>query len=257
MPEIKIETNTDDFIKQLRRAGIDTRFAAVDAINSCAAWMAAKYRQALRDNTNMRNANYTLKALKLFPATAKRGNTGEMRKMENINAVLGIPKIGDREHYLFFLEIGATKKGNPKMGGRVAIPLDSSRTGGNRNAPVAPDMRLSKGYHIGGIVDLSKFSGNPRQQYAIMNSMARRGKLTVNTGGGKVSSRAYYRVKYGDKDYLYRVRKGEAKIVRDLTQSSVKIPKEPLFEMSFEGMNAEMMKTYFINAAKRLLADLM
>ena len=178
--------------------------------------------------------------------------------MENINAIVGVRKNGQKEHYLALLEVGADKKGIPQLGGAVPIPLDSARQGESRAAVVAGAQRLVTGrYQYGGAIDLSRFAGNPRQQFAIMNSMARRGKLWITGQKNKqIGKHAYYAVDHGDKKWLYKITGKKATIVRDLSESMVNVPANPMFGESIDDLNQRDMELFFISAAEELMGKL-
>ena len=256
--ELKYTDNVMDWTRKLRRAGFAMQEAGAEACTMAAQYVASQYRLALRTKTiQMRNETFTMKAIVVYPAKAKHGS-GELRKMENINAIVGVRKNGNKEHYLAMLEIGASKKGIPQLGGAVPIPLDSARQGESRAAVVAGAQRLVTGrYQYGGAVDLSKFCGNPRQQFAIMNSMARRGKLWITGQKNKqIGKHAFYVVDHGDHKWLYKITGKKATIVRDLDYDTVKIKAKPFFEESIDRLNQTDMETYFVRAAMILLGSL-
>lgn len=230
-----------DWTRKLRRAGVAMQDAAAEACTMAARLVADRYRTRIRTQTiMMRNEKFTLRAITVYPARGvKKG--GELRPMTGINAVVGVRKIGDREHYLAMLEVGADKR-NPEG---VAIPVDSARGGVRRN-PVIGAMRL-KGGGYGTVIDLTRLASNPRQQFAVMNSMARRGKLA----GGR-----YYAVDHGTKKWLYKVVGKRAMIVRDISEEIVKIKANPMFEESVREVTSGDMETYFMRAAMILLGSL-
>jgi hypothetical protein len=257
--ELKYTDNMQKVTRDLRMAGFSLQEAGALACTKAARYVAAMYRLELQRKTiHLRNRDFTLKSIVVYPARHIHKSTGKLREMGEINAVVGVKKIGgDRDHYLAMLEIGADKKGSPKLDGAVPIPLDSARSGESRDRAVASALRLSKGYQLGGKIDLSRFAGNPRQQFAIMNSMARRGKLWIRGQKNKqIGKHAYYAVDQGDKKWLYQINGKRARIVRDLSESLVNIPKNPMFGESVDMLNSKDMESFFVKAAQELLAKL-
>ena len=244
--DLKYTDNVMEWTRKLRTAGFAMQQAAAEACTFAAQSIAGQYKTRLRTETILlRNEKFTLRSVTVYPARGiKKG--GELRQMDDINAVVGVRQMaGGKEHYLAMLEIGADKRATGQSGG-VPIPVDSAR-GGNRSRPVQSGMRLNQGTRYEGTVDLSRFAGNPRQQYAIMNSMARRGKLSAG---------AYYAVDHGDKKWLYKIDKGRATITRDISQDIVKIKANPMFQKSVGKLSSADMETYFSRAAMILLGSL-
>ena len=203
--------------------------------------IADKYRTEIKNTTiMMRNEKFTLRAVVVYPAKSVSKSSGKLREVNDINAVVGVRKIGQKDHYLAMLEVGKDKQGADG----VPIPLDSARDGSRRN-PVAANMRLS-GRSYGGTIDLTRFASNPRKQFAIMSDMARRGKLA----GGK-----FYAVDHGTKKWLYSVQSKEARIVRDISEDIVKITANPMFSRSVGDVAQKDMETYFTRAAMILMGS--
>ena len=256
--ELKYTDNVQDWTRKLRTAGFAMQEAAALACTNAAKYVATQYRLELRMKTiHLRNENFTLKSIIVFPARARHGS-GELRPMTGINAIVGVKALGGgREHYLAMLEVGADKKGMPQLGGKVPIPLDSARTGEDRSRAVSSAFRLSSGYHIGGKIDLSRFSGNRRQQFAIMNSMAARGKLWGVQKNKQISKHMLYRVDYGGgQEYLFSIRGKKARIVRDLSQSIVKVPERPWFGEAVDMLTSAEMEGFFVRAAEDIMGTL-
>jgi hypothetical protein len=242
--DLKYTDNVMEWTRKLRTAGFAMQEAAAGACTFAAQKIASEYKVRLRTDTMLlRNEKFTLRSYVVYPARYKRSG-GELRPMDDINAIVGVKKIGDKEHYLAMLEVGRDKKATGDIG--VPIPVDSAR-GGNRRSPVKSAMRLERGTRYGGTVDLTRFSGNPRQQYAIMSSMARRGKL---------KNGSYYAVDQGAKKWLYKVSDGSVMITRDISEDIVKIQKNPMFERSVDRLKSDDMETYFSRAAMILMGSL-
>ena len=255
--ELKYTDNVMDWTRKLRRAGFAMQDAAALSCTNAAKYIASQYRMMLRMRTiRMRNETYTMKSIFVFPAKARR-SSGELRQMDGINAIVGVRKMGNKEHYLAMLEVGASKKGMPELGGAVPIPVDSARKSESRDQVVAAANRLISGrYQYGGTIDLSKFAGNPRQQFAIMNSMARRGKLWIQGKNKQIGKHAVYVVNQGDHKWLYKITGDKARIVRDLDYDIVGIKARPHFEFSVDQLTSGDMEGFFIRAADEILGSL-
>ena len=243
--ELKYTDNVMDWTRKLRRAGFAMQEAGAEACTMAARLIADRYKVKLRTETVLlRNEKFTLRSMTVYPARAKTSK-GELRPMSGVNAVVGVKKIGEREHYLAMLEVGKDKEKTGQIPG-VPIPMDSIRDGGRRGL-VSSGMRLDRGSRYGGAIDLTRFASNPRQQFAIMSSMARRGKL---------KNGSYYAVDQGTKKWLYKVVDGNAMITRDISEDIVKIKKNPMFEESVNMITGNEMETYFVRAAMILLGSL-
>lgn len=256
--ELKYTDNVQDWTRKLRTAGFSLQEASAVAVTNAAKFVASQYRLALRMKTvQMRNETFTMKSIVVYPARHKR-SSGDLRPMQDINAIVGVKKIGGREHYLALLEIGADKKGVPQLGGAVPIPMDSARKGESRAQVVASAQRLITGrYQYGGAIDLTRFQGNPRQQFAIMNSMARRGKLWITGQKNKqIGKHAYYVVNQGDHKWLYKITGSRATIVRDLDYDTVAVKARPHLENSVNTLTAGNMEGFFIRAAEEIMGKL-
>lgn len=242
--ELKYTDNVQEWTRKLRTAGFSLQEAGAQACTMAARHIADKYRMEMKNTiVTMRNKSFTMRAITVYPAKHISKSTGKLRPIGDINAVVGVKKIGDREHYLAMLEVGADKK---KAGG-VPIPLDPAREGENRAKPVATNMRIQGRGTSRGVIDLSRFAGNPRKQFAIVSSMARRGKL------GK---KGFYAVDHGDKKWLYQIQGKTARIVRDMSEELVKIQANPMFARSVDDVNQSGMETYFMRSAMILLGSL-
>lgn len=244
--ELKYTDNVQQWTRKLRTAGFSLQEAAAEACTFAARKIAAEYKVRLRTDTMLlRNEKFTLRSYVVYPAKGVSKRTGELRPMQDINAIVGVKQMpGGKEHYLAMLEVGRDKKGTGELG--VPVPVDSAR-GGNRRSPVQSAMRLERGTRYGGTVDLTRFAANPRQQFAIMNSMARKGRLKNGT---------YYAVDQGTKKWLYKVDGGFAMITRDISEDIVKIKANPMFERSVNGLSRDDMETYFTRAAMILMGSL-
>lgn len=254
MANIKYKDNIDEWITSLRRAGIAIQEAGARTVNRAAWAIYGEYRRNLLAGTLMRNRDFTLKSIKVFEAHAMRSGGKELRKMEDINARVGVMSFSDgREHYLALLEFGNTRKGNSKLENRVPIPLDTSRQGGNRGSPVAAPNRMGAQFQPNSRIDLSRFEGDPRRQYAIMNTMARTGILYNGRGARAIAKAGFFDVDYGDKRYLFRIKGKKAGILRDLSFQQTVQKAEPHMGDAVKKMTQSMMDRMFVEEAERLI----
>jgi hypothetical protein len=241
MPQIDYKDNVDEWVKQLRIAGISLQEAGAEAINKAASVTAIRYKKSLRSKTKLRNPKFTLGAVVILKAHAKRSSGKELRQMADINAIVGVKTLGERgEHYLSIMEIGGQKTGGKKTHNKPAIPMDTAR-GGNRNKPILPRYRLSKA-EPQKISDQIRNAVNPRQEYAMMYSMARRG--TIRPGA------------YQSDTAIYDVTRKRVTMVRKISDDAIQIKSRPLFGESVNHLDASAMDRFFIYAARKLLGKL-
>ena len=183
---LKISDNIPAYIKFLKKRHGALQEVCAETVNEAARRIDADYRAEVKKFT-LRN-KFTLGAIKLLPATAKR-STGEYRKMEKINAVIGVKKLkGGKEHYLRKQEEGATVKGNANTLGAVPVPLNTARMSGAHNRPVKGPLRLqtttTQTLTLGGQPFGTKADRfNPRQRWALLY------KYTGRSGSGKPRGR--------------------------------------------------------------------
>ncbi len=246
MPELKYTDNVQEWTRKLRRAGFAIQEAAAGACTFAAESVAREYREKIKTETiRMRSEKFTLRAVVVYPAKYTHSG-GKLRPMHEINAVVGVRQMaGGKEHYLAMLEVGADKRSAGTIPG-VPIPTDAAR-GGARSSAVKGGMRLGKGAPYGGTIDVSRFMGNPRQQVAIIASMARRGKLKAGS---------YYAVDHGDKKWLYKVTGKGVMLTRDISEDVVKIQANPMFTESVSSLGSNEIETYFSRAALILMGTL-
>jgi hypothetical protein len=245
--KVKYTDNLEEYKKQLARAGISIQTAGVEAINNAAYNLYAEYRRRLIAETALKSRAFTLAAPRVFPARHPVKGKAP-RKLADINAKLIVPKMkGDKEHYLYQLETGAERTGDPRVGNRVPIPLDTARTGGSRASIVAGQYQMQKQFAYGGAIDLSIYSGEKARQGAILNDMGRRGKIAKNT---------YYTIDMGDAKYLARITGKKVSLLRNMNETRTKTPPEPMFEETTKTMTQAQMDYWFIKAVEKEMQKL-
>lgn len=245
--KVKYTDNLEEYKKQLARAGISIQTAGVEAINNAAYNLYAEYRRRLIAETALKSRAFTLAAPRVFPARHPVKGKAP-RKLADINAKLIVPKMkGDKEHYLYQLETGAERTGDPRVGNRVPIPLDTARTGGSRASIVAGQYQMQKQFAYGGAIDLSIYAGEKARQGAILNDMGRRGKIAKNT---------YYTIDMGDAKYLARITGKKVSLLRNMNETRTKTPPEPMFEETTKTMTQAQMDYWFIKAVEKEMQKL-
>jgi hypothetical protein len=182
---LKITDNIPDYIKFLKKRHGALQLASAETVNTAAKIIDNSYRTEVKKFT-LRN-QFTMGAIRLLPATAKR-SSGEFRKIEKINAYVGVRKMrGGKDHYLKKQEEGAKVSGKGGTLGAVPVPLDPARMSGAHNRPIKGALRLqntaiqtlSLGGKPFGIHD--RYS--PRQRWAMLY------KYTGRSGSGRPAGR--------------------------------------------------------------------
>jgi len=238
--DIKFETNIDEVIKQLRRAGIAIQEAGADAMNMGAAHVAGRYKKDLKNKKRLRNQKFSLGSVAILKAHAKRSDQTTIRKMEDINAIVGIRQLRNGMHYLATMEIGGQKRGNSKTGRKVPIPMTKARQSGNIDKPIASKYRLSGNTQVNQYQSILRNSTNVRQQYAILNSLARSGRIKSGM--------------YQSDDYIYSVTPKQVTMIRRVKEN-VTIKPSPLFEGATGTVSQAMLDRFFlISSNKRIRA---
>ncbi len=240
---IRYSDNLPHFLRTLRKAGAALQVAGAMAINKGATIIKKRYTKNLENKTKLRAKGYTLKAVRVWQAHATRSDGTTLRKMQDINAVVGVLNKDGKMHYLGIMEFGETRKGDKKTAGRVPIPLDTSRTGESRKNPVASRFRLEKNEPI-------KFDArvglNPRQQYAALANMRKRGKIP--SGATAVIGDILVGVTGGKKPNVRQV--------RDLKKKSMRVKPRPLFGDAVEKLDGATMERIFTWAAQQQLRQM-
>lgn len=239
MPGIQYSDNTMEYVKMLHRAGIDLEEAAAEAINEAADLVSMKYKRELTQKKRLRNKKFTLGAVKVLKARLSRSG-GRKRSIHDLNAIVGVMNLRGEDHYLAKMEQGGIKKGGQNTHGKAAIPLDTAR-GGDRNRPIQPKYRLAKGKPVF-IGDKVRAMGNPRQEYAIMYSMAKRGKLIAGS--------------YQTDTAIYNVTRKKITMIRKAEDDSIEIKSDPLFEGATNSLREIEIDRFFERAARRILGRL-
>ena len=229
--------NFREVARELGRAGIAIQEAAAEAINIGAAFIEHRYKTRLRRLFTLRN-NYTTGAIGRYKANARRSNGRDLRKLHDINAVIGVRKLkGGGDHYLLAQEFGGVKRGTRRTAGKVPVPLQSSRTSRSNRKPVAPRYRLIKKTPTQR-TDLRGL--NPRQQYGALRDRARRGQINrtdlIQTENG-----------------IFQVEKNKITLLRSTKKSRVHIRAWHPFQDSIDDLNERVVVRAFRIAARRLL----
>lgn len=238
--QIKYSDNMDEYKKKLARAGIAVQEAGAEAINKAADIILQRYRATLKKKIkNMRNPKFTLGAAVIFKAHAK-GSSGKLRKMSDINAIVGVRRMRDGEHYLYLMEVGGTKDGNKDTQGKVQIPLIPAR-GGNIGKSILPGLRLNK-KKPEQIPAAYGAQSNPRAQYAMLYDMARRGVIQPGL--------------YQTPDAVFKVTKRKVQMIRKLQDKAVTIKAQPMFGDSVTVIDQNTMSRLFAYGAEKKLSEL-
>lgn len=240
MVSIKYEDNVDKVIAQLKQAGIAIQDAGADALNMGAHQIQGRYKKDLKNKKRLRNERFTLGGIMLFKARAMRSDKKTLRKMEDINAVVGVRQLRNGTHYLATMEVGGQKPGNSKTGKKVPIPMATAR-GGNINKAISPKYRLSKSATVTQYQGVLRSAGNARQQYAILHSLS---------GSGKIKPGMYQ-----SDDAVYSVTKKEVVMVRRI-KDSVTVKPAPLFESATMTISQGSMDRYFVISANKRIREL-
>jgi len=238
---LKFETNVDEVIKQLKRAGIAIQEAGADAMNMGAAHIAGKYKKDLKNKKRLRNEKFSLGSVLILKAHALRSDKTTLRKMEDINAIVGIRQLRNGMHYLATMELGGKKPGNSKTGKKVPIPLTASRQSANINKPVAGKFRLSGSTQVNQYQGVLRHASNARQQYAILHSLSRSGKIAPGM--------------YQSDDAIYSVTKKQVVLIRRV-KDSVTVKPAPLFEGATGTITQAQLDRFFIISANKKIRAL-
>jgi hypothetical protein len=189
----------------------------------------------------MRNIKFTLGSIVILQAHAKRSDGKTLREAKDINAITGVKKIGDREHYLAKRETGGTKKGQPNAGGRVPIPLTAARGGSEAN-PIKPAYRMTKATPIQFQGELRGAAGNPLMQIEMLHGMVRKGAIQPGI--------------YQTPDAIYKVTKSKTIKLRNTEKETVQVPKRPLFETAVGALEPGKLDQLYVKAANELVNKL-
>ncbi len=253
---IKLNMETQKFIRKLGRRGNALQITAAETINETADGLETNYKRRLSRNQRLRARKFSLGSVKTFKANPIR-RSGEPRQLHDINAITGIRKMkGGRQHYLAKLEEGRVQRGGRKTKGRVPIPLTASRTSRNINKPIASPNRLLKGetqtLRIG-----SKIFGlpndrfkNPRQRFAILYKYFRTGSSGL-TGDLR---KPFFFSDNSNQLGIFKFISGRVRKIRNLENTTVKTRKRPNFRKSVDTITPERIQKTFNRKAQRKLA---
>jgi hypothetical protein len=238
VPSINYSDNSNEYVKQLRIAGIAIQQAGAETVNIAAENITKEYKRLLKKNVRMRNEKFTLGSVRTWKAKANSGKS--LRPLRDVNAIVGVMSLRDAEHYLARMEEGGVKKGDKRTIGKASIPMDTAR-GGERGKAILSRYRLDKHEPID-IRDKLRAAINPRQQYAMMYSMAKRGQLSAGV--------------YQSDDAIYSVTPKKVVMLRRADKDTVEIKAQPLFTRAVVGITREKMDAIFVYAARKMLRNL-
>ena len=228
--------NFPQVLAKLQRAGIALQEAGAEAMTMGAKLIAVRYKKALRGKTKLRNEKFTLGSVVVLQAKAYHSDKKTLRRMSDVNAIVGVKQLRGGTHYLAAMEIGGKKKGAKAAGNKVAVPLVAAREGDDKK-PIAGRYRLSKGVSQ---YQRQLATPNVRQQYAILYGLAKRG---LKPG------------MYQSPDAIFHVTRKKVTIVRTANQETIQIEPRPLFEEAVKELTeAEIDKLWVIGAKKKLSA---
>lgn len=140
---LTLKTNAKEYQKHLKKIHGGLPKTASNTVNTGAKVVQKEYKKELKKF--IRRNKFTMGAPKiLFSRPKSRG--GDFRPIGDINAIMGVPSLKGKDHYLADQEKGKAKRGTMKTKGKVALPMDkAARTGGAHNKPVKAALRLQKG----------------------------------------------------------------------------------------------------------------
>lgn len=252
---IKLNLETNQFIRKLGRRGNALQQVAAETVNDEAEGLDINYKRRLQRKQRLRARKFTLGAIKTFKANPIR-RSGEPRQLHDINSIVGIRKMkGGKQHYLAKLEEGRIQRGHSETKGRVPIPLTAARTGRNIAKPISAPNRLTKGQtqilragsKIFGLPN-DRFK-NPRQRFAILYRYFRSG------GSGLVGDlkKPFFFTDNSNQLGIFKFISGRARKLRNLESTSVKTRKRPNFRDSVNTITpGRIQKTFNRKAGKKL-----
>lgn len=254
---IKINMETNQFIRKLGRRGVALQQVAAEAVNDEAAGLETNYKRRLMKNQRLRARKFSLGSIKTFKATPIR-RSGEPRQLGKINSIVGIRRMkGGKKHYLAKLEGGITRRGHSKTRNRVPIPLTAARTSRNINKPVSSPNRLTKG-NTQTLKAGSKIFGlsndrfkNPRQRFAILYRYFRTGSSGL-TGDLR---KPFFFTDNSNQLGIFKFISGRARKIRNLENTAVKTRKRPNFRKSVDTITPERIQRTFNRKAQRKLSS--
>lgn len=253
---IKIETNALDFLKVLKKRNGSLSIVSAETVNNAAKLVRNRYLKEMSGFV-LRN-KFTKGSIKIFKAKPTR-STGSFRDIRDINAVIGVRKMkGGKEHYLNKQETGATKRGNRKTMGSVAIPLDSARTGNSLSKPIKRALRLQNTSQISTLKVGSREIGTPssgfnnRQSWAILYKYSGLNRGSKNIYGWDLKKPFFF---VGLKSGHGVFQKSGQRItkIRNLEKKSIRIKALHKFEKSLNVLTPTMMLRVFNRAAAKYL----
>jgi hypothetical protein len=252
---IKVTTNQRQFNRNLARAGSSMQETAAETVNKGVEIIQRSYKNNLKKNVKLKN-KFSLGSTKTYKAKPFR-SSGELRKMDDINAVVGVRKMkGGSEHYLAKMEEGGVQRGNPKTINRVPVPLDQSRIGGSENKPIAPINRINRSEPQILLAGGKKFGvpgdgiRTPGRRFAILHRYRREGGNLV---GDIAKPFLFIGAKRGQG--IFRWKSNRFHMMRSLTKKTVRVKANPQFEKSVDQLTPQKMDTLYRAIGKRKLAE--
>ena len=254
---IKLNLETQKFIRKLGRRGNALQIIAAETVNETAEGLETNYKRRLTRNQRLRaNNNFTLNSIKIDKSRPIR-RSGEPRPLHDINAIVGVKKMkGKKQHYLAKLEEGRTQRGNSRTRSRVPVPLTTARTSRNINKPISSPNRLTKGETQTLRAD-SKIFGlsndrfkNPRQRFAILYKYFR-------TGGNGLTGdlkKPFFFTDNSNNLGIFKFISGRVRKIRNLENTTVKTRKRPNFRKSVDTITPDRIQKTFNRKAQRKLA---
>jgi len=250
---VKYSDNIKDYTNTLKRIHGGISIASSQTVNDAVDIIEHNYKNEIRKFT-LRN-KFTEGAIKKQHSKPQR-SSGEFRPIEKINARVGMMKMkGGKEHYLKDQEEGATHRGNPQTGHKVAFPLDHARTSGKRTKPIKGPLQLQKSGRVQTLkfADGKKF-GTPGDGFADKQRWAIMYKYTGLSGRGKKAALGPYD-RYGwdisRKPFFFQgLVRGlgvfmaigkRIRMLRRLNKVTVNVKATGKFERSFKAVDDKMM----------------
>lgn len=260
--------NSKKMIRWLKRVHGGLAITSANTLNEAASNVEKKYKKTLKMKFKLRAAKFTLGAVMIFKATAKR-TSGEMRKISGINAIVGVRKMrGGKEHYLAKQEFGDVSTGKSITKGKVPFPIVASRTAGESIKPIAGISRLKRNptqtLKLGGSRFGFKDKFNARgQRWAILWKYTGRSGYGSKKRGRKIKK---YIGKQGwdlkkpffftgqDRGFgIFQLKKSRIQMIRILNRPAIRIKERNLFGKSVDQLTPQVMERLFLKNAKKFV----
>lgn len=256
---VKLETETQHFIKQLGKTGNELQRVAADTINESAEEVQSNYRMRLKKNAKIRN-KFALNSVKIFKARPV-SRSGEPRPLEKLDAVVFMRKMkGGKDHFLKKRDEGGVTRGNMLTLGKVPIPLAASRVSHRDDKPISPGNRLTKGKpqilkaggRAFGVKGDRRKNGRPwkssGQRFAALYGYAK--KANRGTLQGDLQ-KPFFFIDNSNQMGVFKFIRGRARKIRTLNRKKVRRKAQPDFRMSVKQMTPKKIQQRFVRNAKR------